>query len=218
MFAPSLPAFGERLKKQLFARGQTRISSAKRNEEGINRRKLLRRHRSLREVVKLRSPVSLANICAMVVFPLVKIRRCIWESWPGFSSLSLLFLVYGFSRRAATTSAVVGGGTYVRDSVTIYFMAHALRGIASSARQPRYVTKTEGGKSERTQRNISIKNSWRISIRFAHTVSTRSLFSIFSIGGSLKINSLSRSRNFFCIIITGKRALAIIKLQLFMQT
>lgn len=50
------------------------------------------------------------------------------RSCPGFSSASLLFLVYGFSRRAGTTPVVVGGGgSYVRDSVTIYFMAHALR-------------------------------------------------------------------------------------------
>lgn len=78
------------------------------------------------------------------------------RSCPGFSSPSLLFLVYGFSRRAGTTPVVVGGGSYVRDSVTIYFMAHALHEIASSARQPRYVTRTR--KKRAAQRDASIKN------------------------------------------------------------
>ena len=112
---------------------------------------------------------------------------------PGFSSPSLLFLVYGFSRRAGTTPVVVGGGSYVRDSVTIYFMAHALHEIASSARQPPYVTRTR--KKRAAQRDVSIKNNLANFHSFLDAVYIRILSEAY-VGVKSEINNLTNNRTY----------------------
>jgi len=63
----------------------------------------------------------------------------------GFSSLGLLFLVYGFSRRMAWDGSC---GEFAQDSVTIYFMAHTL--VASRMRVLRLPKRRK------------LQNSWRV--------------------------------------------------------
>ena len=153
----------------------------------------MRHHRSLREVVELRSPVSFANICAMVVFlagenPPVYLRKLAWF-------LVSELVIPGLWVLTSCCNDVGGRrGWHVRTGFR-YYLFHGTRPVRDRFECQTTAIRYEnrgGKKRERIQRNIPIKNSWRILIRFA----TQRVYTTFHDrcyqslrGGSLEMNN-----------------------------